>query len=192
WALVDRDRCVRNAQSVRTACWRGVRGRSTGGCRRYCRAVTPSPPDLPSAPLVVAAIQATPSPGDVSGNAALAARLVEQAATAGAALAVLPELFLPAYHPPTLLADPDGTDLVARGGGRVEDPRLEPLSAVAREHAIAVVVGGAVRHPDGRRTCAAVVVNRNGEVRAAYAKQHLWGSHERALFAPGRAGATLV
>jgi predicted amidohydrolase len=49
-----------------------------------------------------------------------------------------------------------------------------------------------VRHPDGRRTCAAVVVDRTGEARAVYAKQHLWGSHERALFAPGRAGATLV
>ena len=59
--------------------------------------------DLPSAPLVVAAIQATPSPGDVAGNATLAARLVEQAAEAGAALAILPELFLSAYHPPTLL-----------------------------------------------------------------------------------------
>jgi 5-aminopentanamidase len=150
-----------------------------------------APGDLPSAPLVVAAIQATPTPGDVAGNAALAARLVAQAAEAGARLAVLPELFLPAYHPPTLLADPD-TDLLARGGGWVEDPRLEPLSSVAREYAIAVVVGAAVRYPDGRRTCAAVVVGRGGEVRAAYAKQHLWGNHERALFAPGRAGATLV
>jgi predicted amidohydrolase len=101
-------------------------------------------------------------------------------------------LFLSAYHPPALLADPDGTDLVARGGGWVADPRLAPLTEAAREHGVVVVVGAAVRHPDGRRTCTAVVVNRAGEARAAYAKQNLWGTHERALFTPGRTGATLL
>ncbi|MET8067892.1 nitrilase-related carbon-nitrogen hydrolase, partial [Micromonospora sp. NPDC005313] len=60
---------------------------------------------LPARPLTVAAVQAEPVPGDVAGNAGAAARLVGRAE--GARVVVLPELFLPAYHPPTLGADPD-------------------------------------------------------------------------------------
>jgi len=108
-------------------------------------------------PLRVAAVQAEPVPGDVAGNAVTAARLVERAAADGARVAVLPELFLPAYHPPTLRADP-ATDLSADvPGGPIDDARLDPVRAVAGERAVAVVVGAAVRYADGRRTCAAVV-----------------------------------
>ncbi|HEX7743898.1 MAG TPA: carbon-nitrogen hydrolase family protein, partial [Micromonosporaceae bacterium] len=35
-----------------------------------------------------------------------------------------------------------------------------------------------------------LVVNRSGAATAAYDKQHLWGSDENELFAPGRRGAT--
>ncbi|MEU2615774.1 carbon-nitrogen hydrolase family protein [Micromonospora sp. NPDC007271] len=144
---------------------------------------------LPARPLTVAAVQAEPVPGDVAGNAATAARLVGQAA--GARVVVLPELFLPAYHPPTLAADPTGTDVAADGAGRVADPRLDPLRRAARDGGATVVVGAAVRHPDGRRTISALVVDPAGAVRAAYDKQQLW-SGERELFDPGRRGATLL
>ena len=149
-------------------------------------------PDTPPGPLTVAAVQAEPVPGDLAGNAATAARLVHRAADAGAAVVVLPELFLPAYHPPTLRADPAGTDLVATDGGRIDDPRLEPLRAAARDRRAVVVVGAAVRSAEGRRTCASVVLDRSGEVFAGYHKQHLWGPDERELFTPGDRGATLV
>lgn len=149
-------------------------------------------PDAPPGPLTVAAVQAEPVPGDLAGNAATAARLVHQAADAGADLVVLPELFLPAYHPPTLRADPAGTDLVAAHGGRIEDPRLAPLRAAARDRRAVVVVGAAVRYADQRRTCASVVVDRSGQVFAGYDKQHLWGPDEHELFVPGDRGATLV
>ncbi|GAA2716866.1 carbon-nitrogen hydrolase family protein [Micromonospora olivasterospora] len=109
----------------------------------------------------------------------------------GARVVVLPELFLPAYHPPTLAADPAGTDLVAADDGTVDDARLDPLRAVARDRAAVAVVGAAVRHPDGRRAISAVVVDRTGVARAAYDKQQLWGD-ERELFQPGRRGATLL
>jgi predicted amidohydrolase len=148
-------------------------------------------PDLPTRPLTVAAVQAEPVPGDVAANAAAAARLARAAAAQGAAVAVLPELFLPAYHPPVLRAEPDTTTVAADEGGRVDDPRLDPLRAAAREAGVAVVVGAAVRHPDGRRTCSALVVDRAGTVHAGYDKQHLWGPDETALFTPGRRGATL-
>lgn len=142
-------------------------------------------------PLRVAAIQAEPVPGDVAGNAVAAARLVDRAAGEGARVAVLPELFLPAYHPPTLRADPS-TDLTADApGGPIDDARLDPVRTVARERAVVVVVGAAVRYADGRRTCAAVVVGRDGVAAAAYDKQHLWGPDENALFTPGDAGAAV-
>ncbi|MEQ4305646.1 carbon-nitrogen hydrolase family protein [Plantactinospora sp. B6F1] len=146
----------------------------------------------PAAALPVAAIQAEPEPGDVAGNAASAARLVARAADDGARVVVLPELFLPAYHPPTLAGDPAGTDVAADDGGLVADSRLNPLRTVARDRRVVIVVGAAVRHPDGRRTCSALVVDGEGRIDAGYAKQHLWGPDENALFTPGGCGATLL
>ncbi|MDG4788529.1 carbon-nitrogen hydrolase family protein [Micromonospora sp. WMMD1102] len=153
-----------------------------------------APPDaaLPDAALPVAAVQAEPEPGNVAGNAACAARLVARAADGGARVVVLPELFLPAYHPPTLAGDPAGTDVPAGPDGEVADPRLDPLREVARDRRVVVVVGAAVRHPDGRRTCSALLVDGAGRVDAGYAKQHLWGPDENALFTPGSRGATLL
>jgi predicted amidohydrolase len=143
-------------------------------------------------PLRVAAAQAVAAPGDLAGNAVVAARLGGQAADRGATVVVLPELFLPAYHPPVLGADPGGTDLAADGDGRLADARLDPLRQVARDRGLVVVVGAAVRHPDRRRTCSSVVVDRSGDAAAAYDKQHLCGPDEKALFVPGDRGATLV
>jgi predicted amidohydrolase len=146
----------------------------------------------PQTPLTVAAIQASPDPGDVAGNAALGARLVEQAAVGGVRLAVLPELFLCAYHPPTLHAEPEASDVAADEDGRVTDFRLAPLVAASRSYGVVVVVGGAVRHADDRRTCSALLVDPSGSVSVVYDKQNLWGPDERALFTPGGRGATLV
>lgn len=145
--------------------------------------------ELPGDALRVAVGQAEAVPGDVAGNAATAARLVRQAD--GARVVVLPELFLPAYHPETLAAEPARTDLAADDTGQVTDARLDPLREAARAAAAVVVVGAAVRHPDGRRTCSALVADPGGRIRVGYDKQHLWGP-ERELFTPGRRGATLL
>lgn len=142
----------------------------------------------PARPLTVAAVQAQPVPGDVAGNAAAAARLVARAE--GARVVVLPELFLPAYHPPTLGADPDTTDVAADADGRVTDVRLDPLRSAAADAGAAVVIGAAVRHPDLRRTISSLVVDPAGTITAAYDKQQLW-SGERDLFDAGRRGATI-
>lgn len=135
----------------------------------------------------VASVQAYAIPGDVAGNAVTAAKWAREAATRGAELVVLPELFLSAYHPPALTADPKGTAVRADEQRRIADPRLDPL----REAGITVVIGACVTYPDERRTCASLVVDRAGGVTAAYDKQHLWGD-EKALFAPGDRGATLT
>ncbi|PWU57585.1 nitrilase, partial [Micromonospora sp. S4605] len=73
----------------------------------------------------------------------------------------------------------------------VDDPRLDPLRSAARDGGTVVVVGAAVRHPDGRRTISSLVVDRTGGVRVGYDKQQLWGD-ERDLFVPGGRGATLL
>ncbi len=145
----------------------------------------------PAGTLVVAAVQAEPVPGEVTGNAVTAARLVLQAAGRGAALTVLPELFLPAYHPPALRAGRTA-DIAAAVDGRVADGRLDPLREAARAAAATVLIGAAVRQPDGRRTCTALLVDRAGTVTAAYDTQLLWGPDEKELFTPGTAGATLT
>ncbi|OLB80142.1 MAG: nitrilase [Actinobacteria bacterium 13_2_20CM_2_71_6] len=148
-------------------------------------------PPIPRAPLRVAAVQAEPNPGDVAGNAAVAARLAGRAAGEGARLVVLPELFLPGYHPPALRADPVGTHLAADETGRISDIRLDRLRAVARDQKVVIVLSAAVRHGDGRRTISALVVDRRGGVLSAYDKQHLWRD-EPDLFSAGTEGATLA
>ncbi|SCL19280.1 Predicted amidohydrolase [Micromonospora pallida] len=146
---------------------------------------------LPATALTVATVQADPVPGEVAENAVTAARLARRAADSGARLAVLPELFLSAYHPPALAADPAGTDVAADPDALVVDPRLDPVRAAARDTGTVLVLGAAVRHPDQRRTISALVVDRAGTVRVGYDKQQLW-SEERELFTPGRRGATLL
>jgi len=148
-------------------------------------------PAFPRAPLRVAAIQAEPHPGDVADNVALAARLAGRAAGDGARVAVLPELFVSGYHPPTLRADPGRTDLLTDGSGTVDDIRLDRLRAVARDQQIVVVLSASVRHPDGRRTISVLLADRRGGVTCGYDKQHLSGD-EGELFTPGTAGATLA
>ncbi|HIV57316.1 MAG TPA: hypothetical protein H9902_05095, partial [Candidatus Stackebrandtia faecavium] len=60
----------------------------------------------PSAYLRAAAAQLTSVPGDVSANVATGVTAAETAALGGADVVVYPELFLPAYHPPSLSDDP--------------------------------------------------------------------------------------
>jgi len=148
-------------------------------------------PPIPRAPLRVAAAQAEPNPGDIAGNAAVAARLAARAAGEGARLVVLPEMFLTGYHVPALRADPVGTHLAVDETTRIGDIRLDPLRAVARDQKVVVVVSAAVRHADARRTNSALVIDRRGGVLSAYDKQHLWGE-EVDLFSPGTEGATLA
>lgn len=142
----------------------------------------------PARPLRVAAIQAEAVPGEVAHNAATVARLIGQAAEHGVRLAVFPELFLTAYHPPALAADPDGCDVPADERDVVADPRLEPIRAAAAGAGLLAVIGASVARPGGIRRCSALLAEPSGLVRAVYDKQNLYGPHENALFSPGERG----
>jgi predicted amidohydrolase len=145
-------------------------------------------PTVPSHPLRVAVAQAPAVPGDLTGNALLAAKLVRQAAADRAVLVVLPELFLPAYHPPVLGSDPAGTDLLVKSG-QLEDFRLKPVSDAVVETGIHAIVGASVR-VDGHRFIAALHFCPDGKVLDAYHKQNLIIPDETDLFEHGRPGDT--
>jgi 5-aminopentanamidase len=135
--------------------------------------------------LTVAAIQAPAIPGDLKANAETAARLVAEAVRQGARLAVLPELFLPAYHMEAV-QDP-ATDVVPAADGAVADERLQALRDAAGD--ALVLVGAAVRR-NGKRTIGTLLAG-GGDIRHVYDKQFLCGPDEQRLFEPGERGATL-
>lgn len=143
---------------------------------------------LPAAPLRLAALQAEAVPGDVVGNALRAAELVSRATRLGARVAVLPELYLSAYDLPTLASAPETCQITADTAGQVTDARLEPLATAASEGAAVVLVGAAVRRPDGTLTNSVLAADPTGRVTVAYDKQNLWHADEAHLFTPGSRG----
>jgi predicted amidohydrolase len=134
--------------------------------------------------LRVAAIQAVSVAGDVKANVSAAADWVGRAADQGAALVVLPELFLPGYDPATLAAQPDQCDVTP------DDVRLDLLREAARDRFVSVLVGAAIRQPDQRRTLSLLSVDADGECAVPYSKQHLWDA-ERGIFDVGVEGASV-
>jgi predicted amidohydrolase len=134
-------------------------------------------------PLKVAAAQARTRPGDISANVATAAQLVRFAASAGADVVVLPELFLSGYDLDLFRPDVKTCDIVPG------DIRLGELQAACYSTRTVAVVGAAVRRFGGR-TISLVVVGRDGDAHIAYDRQHLW-REEREVFRPGDHGCTI-
>ncbi|MDX6743906.1 carbon-nitrogen hydrolase family protein [Actinocorallia sp. A-T 12471] len=131
--------------------------------------------------LRVGLAQITALPGDVTGNAHAAAQTVKEAADAGAALAVFPELSLIGYDL-ALLADPT---LVITA----DDARLDPVREAARETGVTAVVSGAYRHPGGGLWIAALAAKPDGTL-LPQGKRHLHGP-ERDVFDPAPQGPLL-
>jgi predicted amidohydrolase len=115
----------------------------------------------------VAAVQMTSTP-DVERNLAAATRLCEAAIADGAALVVLPECFAllgPEQHKLAIAESlPEGGPILAR------------LAALARAHAVELVLGGFWEHGRDadkvRNAC--VYLGADGAVRAVYRKIHLF------------------
>ncbi|MFN8592805.1 MAG: carbon-nitrogen hydrolase family protein [Thermomicrobiales bacterium] len=125
----------------------------------------------------IAVGQAAAETGNIAHNVATACRLVRGAAERGAALLLLPELFLCGYDLGAMARNPDAMAITA------DDPLLTPLRACCREYAISLVVGACLASQIGR-TNSALVIGANGETAAVYDKIHLWTT-EMPHFAPG-------
>ena len=133
---------------------------------------------LPPEPLTIAAGQAPCASFDVVANVATAAALVRRAA--GAAVLVLPELFLTGYELAGLRSHAVAPT----------DERLEPLAKACAETGTALVVGAPVIE-DGRAHISALVFDRSGSVVGRYDKQRPTATERVAGATAGAHGCTL-
>jgi predicted amidohydrolase len=157
----------------------------------YRRIVYPvSDFSLPMEPLRLAAVQATPEPGDLTANVRRAADSTARAVRGGARVVVFPELALCGYDLPALAAC-ERLTVAADPSGTLSDPRLAPMVDAATSGAAVVLAGAAVRHPDGALTNSVLSFGSAG-VRVVYDKQHLWHDDEPMLFRRGDRGATVT
>lgn len=131
--------------------------------------------------LTVSAIQYQALDGGVLPNVMEHVRLIEDAESHGARLAVFPELSLTGYNL-ALLESPESW-LVQ------DDNRLEDLREICRRTGITAVVGGAYREPGGTPRLASLAIHPEGTAQAAF-KTHLHGQ-EKDIFVAG-SGASLL
>ncbi|SLN10989.1 carbon-nitrogen hydrolase family protein [Oceanibacterium hippocampi] len=128
-----------------------------------------------SKPVTVALLQAASDSGDVAANLRRLRRVAGEAAAAGAAILVTPELFLSGYNIGDRmweLAEP------------ADGPMAATVGEIAREAGIAIVYG----YPErvGRDVHnSAQAIDRAGRPVANYRKVHLYGAEEKRLFRPG-------
>ncbi|WP_142856655.1 carbon-nitrogen family hydrolase [Salinigranum halophilum] len=128
--------------------------------------------------------------GDVDGNRRRAAGAIERAASRGADLVALPELWNVGYF---------AFDSYAREAEGVEGPTLSEMSALAAEHEVGLLAGSIVEDlaasaevgidvpADEGLANTAVFFDRDGTRRGIYRKHHLfgYGSAETRLLTPG-------
>jgi predicted amidohydrolase len=122
------------------------------------------------------------TPGSVPANLQLMRRLAVEAASQGAELLLLPELFLSGYNigdQAQSLAEPDN------------GPSAAAASRIAADTGIAIVYGYPERSPEGVYN-SALMVDRTGKPVANYRKTHLWGNFERAQFRAGTEASLLA
>jgi predicted amidohydrolase len=125
----------------------------------------------------VAVGQAAAVSGEISQNVVTAVRLVEQAGDHGAAILLLPELFLCGYDLDAIARDPERFTIQAEG------EELAPLREACRRTTVNVVVGACLPAEQGR-TNSALVIGDDGSTLAIYDKIHVWTT-ERPHFTPG-------
>ena len=125
----------------------------------------------------IAVGQAAAVSGMIPQNVATAVRLVEQAGDLGAAILLLPELFLCGYDLDAIARDPERFTI------RADGEELGPLREACRRTTVNVVVGACLPAERGR-TNSALVIGDDGSTRAIYDKIHVWTT-ERPYFTPG-------
>lgn len=122
----------------------------------------------------IAAAQVASVRGDLAGNIQTHASAIVSAAERGISVLVFPELSLIGYE----------LDMAADLAITVADERLAPLSALARKHKMAVVVGAPLKNTGMKPGLGAILFGADGSIRT-YSKMHLGGT-EPNFFTPGR------
>jgi predicted amidohydrolase len=122
----------------------------------------------------IAALQMRAVAGDPAANLARIERAAVEAAAAGAALLVAPELAITGYGAGEAIRD-----LAEPVEGRVVDR----LAAIAAATGLAIACGIAER--DGGDVYNSAVLIEPAGRRTVYRKSHLYGPYERCLFRPG-------
>lgn len=130
---------------------------------------------------IVGVAQWLPRPGDPAGNLAAALELVAELGRRRCDLIVLPELWPSGYSPATLAAD------VAASAEPLDGPRTAALAGAAAA-AGAWLAAGSVPERDGAAVFnTALLFGRDGELRAAHRKAHLYAPlGEDLVFAAGQ------
>jgi predicted amidohydrolase len=120
--------------------------------------------------------QLEPRVGDPEYNRALSLDAIEEAASGGAQVVVLPELTSSGYMF-------ESAEEAASLAIAVDDPLISEWARAAARHGIVLAAGFCERGEDGHTYNSAVVIDPSG-VRAVYRKLHLW-DHEKLWFTPG-------
>ncbi len=100
-----------------------------------------------------------------------------QAAAAGAALLITPEMYLTGYN--------IGVDAVRAAAQPRDGVMLRQVSTLANRHGVAILVGFPELGGEGRVHNAVALIVRSGELRSVYWKSHLYGAVDRAQFSAG-------
>ncbi len=104
-------------------------------------------------------------------------RAATQAASEGAQLLVLPELFLTGYN--------IGADALHASAEPADGPSAAQAAAIARQSGVALLYGYPECGAQGRLHNSALLLGPAGETLANYRKTHLFGDMERQVFSPG-------
>jgi predicted amidohydrolase len=131
----------------------------------------------------VAVAQLGPVLGDLEGNRARASKAIEEAASGGARLVVLPELCTSGYAF-------TGVDEARGLAERLDGATVSGWHELAARHELVVVGGLCELDDEGELRNTAVVVDPDG-LRAAYRKTHLW-DREKLVFTEGDAPPPVV
>ncbi|WP_435118285.1 carbon-nitrogen family hydrolase [Halolamina sp. C58] len=146
--------------------------------------------------MTIALAQHRVEAGHVEANVDRAVAAIERAAGEGADLVCLPEMFNVGYF---------AFDSYAREAEGLGGPTLDRIAGVAADHGVAVQAGSIVEDlaasadagfstpESGGLANASVFLDRAGEVRGVYRKQHLFGydSAETRLLTPGESLPTV-
>jgi predicted amidohydrolase len=127
-------------------------------------------------------------PGESEQNLSIAMGMMDDAASRGVELLLLPELWSCGYDPDSLPSDAQGD------AEPLEGPRSARLSEAARRHEMWLAAGSVPElGPGGQLYDTAVVFNPQGQLVAWHRKAHLYSpTLEQRVFTPGESLTTFV